>query len=88
MILLHRTQHNPYRVCVFCRVDDCSGKHLKYFSDHYEQIMKNINLLMINKINTVDYVENNVIKSRYVEQKYLLNNVLTRLFRTKQYIRI
>ena len=43
---------------------------------------------MINKINTVDYVENNVIKSRYVEQKYLLNNVLTRLFRTKQYIRI
>ena len=50
--------------------------------------MKNINLLMINKINTVDYVENNVIKSRYVEQKYLLNNVLTRLFRTKQYIRI
>ncbi len=50
--------------------------------------MKNINLLMKNKINTVDYVENNVIKSRYVEQKYLLNNVLTRLFRTKQYIRI
>ena len=60
----------------------------KEANNHYEQIMKNINLLMINKINTVDYVENNVIKSRYVEQKYLLNNVLTRLFRTKQYIRI
>lgn len=39
MILLHRTQHIPYRVCVFCRVNDCSGKHLKYFSDHYEQII-------------------------------------------------
>ena len=60
----------------------------KEANDHYEQIMENINLLMENKINTVDYVENDVIKSRYVEQKYLLNNVLTRLFRTKQYIRI
>ena len=60
----------------------------KEANNHYEQIKKNINLLMENKINTVDYVENNVIKSRYVEQKYLLNNVLTRLFRTKQYIRI
>ena len=38
---------------------------------------------MENKINTVDYIENDVIKSKYVEQKYLLNNVLTRLLRTK-----
>lgn len=55
----------------------------KEANNHYEQIKENINILMENKINTVDYIENDVIKSKYVEQKYLLNNVLTRLLRTK-----
>lgn len=44
---------------------------------HYEQIKENIKYLESNNIKTVDYVENGIIKSKYVDQKYLLNNVLT-----------
>ena len=44
---------------------------------HYENIKNNMKILEANGIDVLDYVENEKIKSRYIEQKYLLNNVLT-----------
>ena len=44
---------------------------------HYENIKKNIEYLQENGIRTVDYIDGEKIKSRYIEQKYLLNNILT-----------
>lgn len=44
---------------------------------HYENIKNNIQILQNNEIETVDYIENEIIKSRYTNPKYLLNNVLT-----------
>lgn len=44
---------------------------------HYENIENNIKILETNGIDVLDYVEDEKIKSRYIEQKYLLNNVLT-----------
>lgn len=44
---------------------------------HYENIKNNMKILEANGIDVLDYVENDKIKSRYIEQKYLLNNVLT-----------
>lgn len=44
---------------------------------HYENIKKNIEYLQEKGIRTVDYIEGEKIKSRYIEQKYLLNNILT-----------
>ena len=46
-------------------------------TEHYENIKKNIKYLQENGIKTVDYVEGKKIKSKYIEQKYLLNNILT-----------
>ena len=48
----------------------------KKAEEHYENIKTNINILKQNEIDTVDYVEENKIKSKYIDQKYLLNNVL------------
>lgn len=44
---------------------------------HYEQIKRNIQILKQKQILTLDYVEEGKIRSRYVEQPYLLSNVLT-----------
>ena len=44
---------------------------------HYEDIKNNIIYLQENGVNLVDYIEGKNIKSKYIEQKYLLNNVLT-----------
>lgn len=44
---------------------------------HYEQIKKNIEILKQKQILTLDYVENGKIRSKYVQQQYLLSNVLT-----------
>lgn len=46
-------------------------------NQHYQDIKNNINLLQANGIKTVDYIEDEKIKSKYVKQEYLLNNVLT-----------
>ena len=46
-------------------------------TEHYENIKKNIKYLQENGIKTVDYIEGEKIKSRYIEQRYLLNNILT-----------
>ena len=46
-------------------------------NQHIEQISKNIEYLKENQIKTLDETEENKIKSKYVEQKYLLNEVLT-----------
>ncbi len=45
---------------------------------HYENIKNNIKILQENGIETVDYIENQVIKSKYIKQECLLNNVLTK----------
>ena len=45
--------------------------------EHYENIKNNIKILQENNIKTVDYIDEDKIKSKYIEQKYLLNNVLT-----------
>lgn len=44
---------------------------------HYQNIKNNIDILKENEIETVDYIEEDKIRSEYIEQKYLLNNVLT-----------
>ena len=49
----------------------------KEANSHYEQVKQNMKILEGNKIKTVDYVENGVIRSKYIDQKYLLNNILT-----------
>lgn len=46
-------------------------------NQHIEQISKNIEYLKENQIKTLDETEENKIKSKYVEQKNLLNEVLT-----------
>ena len=46
---------------------------------HYENIKSNIRYLNENGIKTVDYIENQIIRSKYIEQKNLLNNRLTEL---------
>lgn len=46
-------------------------------NEHLKQINDNIKLLKEENIEVLDEVENNIIKSKYVEQKYLLNEVLT-----------
>lgn len=67
--------------------DDCvekqkiSDKSIK----HYNEIISNIEILKNNKINTLDYVEEGKIKSKYIEQKYLLNNVLVEMLEQKKY---
>ncbi len=45
--------------------------------NHYRQIKENIHYLEEQELHTVDYIENGTIKSRYIDQKYLLNEVLT-----------
>lgn len=45
--------------------------------EHYENIKNNIKILQENNIKTVDYIDGDKIKSKYIDQKYLLNNVLT-----------
>lgn len=49
----------------------------KEANKHYEQIKQNMKILEEKEIKTVDYVENDIIRSTYIEQKYLLNNILT-----------
>lgn len=44
---------------------------------HYDNIKENIKILNENNIKTVDYIENDIIKSKYINQEFLLNNVLT-----------
>lgn len=44
---------------------------------HYQNIKNNIQILQNNGTETVDYIENEKIKSKYTNPKYLLNNVLT-----------
>lgn len=45
--------------------------------EHYENIKNNIKILQESNIKTVDYIDGDKIKSKYIEQKYLLNNILT-----------
>jgi len=44
--------------------------------EHYENVKNNIKILKQCEIGTLDYIENEMIKSRYIEQKYLLDNIL------------
>lgn len=44
---------------------------------HYNNIKENLKIIQKNGIKTVDYIEDEKIRSKYIEQKYLLNNVLT-----------
>lgn len=46
-------------------------------NQHYQNIKNNIKILQDAGIEIVDYIEDGKIKSKYIEQKYLLNNVLT-----------
>ena len=45
--------------------------------EHYNNIKNNLRILQENGIKTLDYIDNERIKSRYVEQKYLLDNIIT-----------
>lgn len=47
--------------------------------NHYNNIKKNIEILKSKKINTLDYVKDDVIQSKYESQEYMLNNVITTL---------
>lgn len=49
----------------------------KEANNHYQEIKQNLDILKERSIQTVDYIENDTIRSKYIEQKYLLNNVLT-----------
>lgn len=44
---------------------------------HYQNIKDNIKILQDAGVETVDYIQEGKIRSKYIEQKYLLNNVLT-----------
>lgn len=46
---------------------------------HYQNIINNLQILNENGLKTVDYIEDKKIKSKYIDQKYLLNNVLTEM---------
>ena len=48
-------------------------------NNHYQGIKDNIKILQENGIELVDYLDGEKIKSKYIEQKYLLNNVLTEM---------
>lgn len=50
-------------------VNDCATKH-------YQNIKKYIEIMKNNDINTVDYIEDGNIKSKYIDKKYMLENVL------------
>ena len=45
--------------------------------EHYNNIKNNLRILQENGIKTLDYIDDERIKSRYVEQKYLLDNIIT-----------
>ena len=44
---------------------------------HYDNIKQNIDILNKLEIKTLDYVENGIIKSKYVNQELMLSNILT-----------
>lgn len=44
---------------------------------HYDNLEKNLHILQKNGLKTLDYIDGDKIKSKYMEQKYLLNNILT-----------
>lgn len=44
--------------------------------NHYEEIKKNINYMINNNIKTVDYIDKNIIKSKFTNNEFLLENVL------------
>lgn len=46
-------------------------------NQHYQNIKNNMQILQNSGIDIVDYIEDDKIRSKYIEQKYLLNNVLT-----------
>lgn len=46
--------------------------------EHYENIKRNIKILEQNGTKTVDYIEEKKIKSKYINQQYLLNNILVK----------
>lgn len=50
---------------------------------HYDNIKENIDYMKENKIKTVDYVENGNIKSKYMKQEKLLNNVIVKALENK-----
>ena len=43
---------------------------------HYEEIKNNIEILKEKGFETLDYIEDGKIKSKYIKQKYMLNNIL------------
>ena len=51
---------------------------------HISQIQKNIESLEENQIKKLDNVKDNKVESRYVEQKYLLNEILTQYLKKGQ----
>ena len=46
--------------------------------EHYDLIRKNIRYMKSQNINTVDFEENDGIKSKYISQEKLLNNIITK----------
>lgn len=47
-----------------------------YSKEHYENMKKNIVLMHNNNINTVDYIADGFVRSKYIDRKYMLENVL------------
>ena len=57
-------------------------------NEHYENIKNNIKILQNQNIKTIDFEENGVIKSKYIKQEYLLNNVLTKALEEKNFEKV
>lgn len=53
--------------------------------EHYEKIKQNIEILKNLDIKTLDYIENDIIKSKYINQELLLNNILTKKLEENKY---
>lgn len=57
----------------------------EYANEHYENIKNSIKQLNENNIKTVDYEIAGKIQSKYIDQKLLLNNVITEALEKKEY---
>ena len=53
--------------------------------DHYNQIIKNIEILKSDNIKVLDSLNDGCLQSKYVDQKYMLNNVITEFLEKKEY---
>lgn len=54
-------------------------------NEHYKNIRQNIEILKSLDIKTLDYIEKDIIKSKYINQELLLNNILTKKLEENKY---